>query len=149
LAVVTSADGSPARRAGLESGDQLLKIDGVETQALANSEAVDRLRGRSGTSVTLTVMRQGWAEPRAFTLTRERSEGPALSSRDIGDGSLWVRVHRMTAGVGDALTQALGKSWRAGLVLDLRDVGGGDVSDAVDLAQRFLDPGVEVAHTAN
>jgi len=149
LTVVTSTDGSAARRAGLESGDQIVKIDGVETQTLGNSEAVDRLRGRSGTTVTLTVLRQGWAEPRDFTLTRERRDGPMLSSRDIGDGVLWVRVHRMTAGVGDALTRALAGSWRAGLVLDLRDVGGADVSDAVDLAQRFLDPGVEIAHTAS
>src|SRR5262249_38080632 len=85
LTVVTSTDGSAARRAGLESGDQIVKIDGVETQTLENSEAVDRLRGRSGTTVTLTVLRQGWAEPRDFTLTRERRDGPMLSSRDIGD----------------------------------------------------------------
>ena len=147
LVVVTSTDDSPARRAGLESGDQIQKIDGADTRMLETSEAAARLRGRSGTTVTLTVLRRGWPEPRDVTLTRARLRGPALSSRDLGDGLLLVRVHRMTAGLGEALTRELAASRRAGLVLDLRSVGGGDVSDAVDLAQPLLGPGIEVAHT--
>ena len=150
LTVVTSTEGSSARRAGLASGDQIEKIDGTETRMTENSEAVDRLRGRSGTTVTVTVMRRGWVEPRDFTLTRERERaaGPALTSRDLGDGLLLVRVHRMTAGLGDALRRELAESSRAGLVLDLRDVSGGDISTAVDLAQPLLGPGVEVAYGA-
>jgi len=146
LTVVTSTEGSSARRAGLASGDQIEKIDGAETRMMENSEAVDRLRGRSGTTVTVTVMRRGWAEPRDFTLTRERVAGPALTSRDLGKGLILVRVHRMTAGLGEALRRELAKSTRAGLVLDLRDVSGGAISDAVNLAQPLLGPGVEVAY---
>src|SRR5262252_9286513 len=55
LTVVTSTEGSSARRARLASGDQIEKIDGAETRMMENSEAVDRLRGRSGTTVTVTV----------------------------------------------------------------------------------------------
>jgi len=146
LTVVTSTDGSPARRAGLASGDQIEKIDGVDTRLMESSEAVDRLRGRSGTTVVVSVMRRGWPEPRDITLTRERVNGPALSSRDLGNGLLLVRVHRMTAGLGDALRREVAGSPRAGLVLDLRDVSGGDISDAVNLAQPLLDPGTEVAY---
>jgi carboxyl-terminal processing protease len=146
LTVVTSTDGSPARRAGLASGDQIEKIDGVDTRLMESSEAVDRLRGRSGTTVVVSVIRRGWPEPRDITLTRERVNGPALSSRDLGNGLLLVRVHRMTAGLGDALRREVAGSPRAGLVLDLRDVSGGDISDAVNLAQPLLDPGTEVAY---
>ena len=149
LTVVTSTDGSSARHAGLTSGDQIEKIDGVDTRLMENSEAVDRLRGRPGTTVAVTVMRRGWAEPRDITLTRERVNGPALSSRDLGNGLLVVRVHRMTAGLGDALRREVAGSPRAGLVLDLRDVSGGDISDAVNLAQPLLDPGTEVAYATD
>jgi carboxyl-terminal processing protease len=146
LTIVASADGSSARQAGLQSGDRIEKIDGVDTRLMENAEAVDRLRGRAGTDVTLTVSRRGWVEPRELKLTRARLSGPMLSSRDLGDGVLLVRVHRMTAGIGKALARELAGARRAGLVLDLRDVAGGDGSDAVDLAQPLLDPGTEVAH---
>ena len=146
LIVVSSTEGSPARRAGLTSGDQIEKIDGVDTRTMGNVEAVDRLRGRSGTTVAVTVMRHGWTELRDITLTRERVNGPALSSRDLGNRVLLVRVHRMTTGLGEALRRELAGSPHAGLVLDLRDVSGGDISDAVNLAQPLLDPGTEVAY---
>jgi carboxyl-terminal processing protease len=146
LTVVTSTEGSSARHAGLASGDQIEKIDGVDTRMMENAEAVDRLRGRAGTTVAVTIMRRGWAEPRDITLTRERVNGPALSSRDLGNGLVLVRVHRMTAGLGDALRRELSGSTHAALVLDLRDVSGGDISDAVNLAQPLLDPGTEVAY---
>jgi carboxyl-terminal processing protease len=146
LTVVTSADGSSGRQAGLESGDRIEKIDGVDTRLIENAEAIDRLRGRTGSTVTLTVSRRGWVEPRELKLTRARFSGPMLSSRDLGDGVLLVRVHRMTAGIGKALTRELAGARHAGLVLDLRDVAGGDGSDAVELAQPLLDPGMEVAH---
>jgi carboxyl-terminal processing protease len=148
LTVVTSADGSSGRQAGLESGDRIEKIDGVDTRLIENAEAIDRLRGRTGSTVTLTVSRRGWVEPRELKLTRARFSGPMLSSRDLGDGVLLVRVHRMTAGIGKALTRELAGARHAGLVLDLRDVAGGGGSDAVELAQPLLDPGMEVAHAA-
>jgi carboxyl-terminal processing protease len=146
LTVVSSGDGSSARQAGLESGDRIEKIDGSDTRTMENSEAIVRLRGRAGTTVTLTVSRRGWVEPRELTLTRARPSGPELSSRDLGDGVLWVRVHRMTAGIGKTLTRELAGARHVGLVLDLRDVSGGDGSDAVDLAQPLLDPDVKVAY---
>lgn len=148
LTVVTSADASPARRAGLEPGDRILKIDGADTRQLDDAEAVDRLWGRSGATVALTVTRHGWMEPRTITLAYERLGGPVVSARDLGGGMLWVRVHRMTPDIGAALTRALAGSARAGLVLDLRNVGSGDASDAVDLAQRFLDAGTVVTFSA-
>src|SRR5262249_4185686 len=110
LIVVTSTEGSSARRAGLTSRDQIEKIDGVDTRMMESSEAVDRLRGRSGTTVTVTVMHRGWAEPRDFTLTRARAHGPELSSRDLGNGLLLVRVHRMTADLGEALRREVAGS---------------------------------------
>jgi carboxyl-terminal processing protease len=146
LTVVTSADGSSARQARLESGDRLEKIDGVDTRMMENAEAIHRLRGRTGTTVTVTVSRRGWAEPRELKLTRARLSGPMLTSRDLGDGVLLVRVHRMTPGIGQALTRELAGAHRAGLVLDLRDVAGGAGADAVALAQPLLDPGTEVAY---
>src|SRR5262249_41450611 len=133
-------------RAGLTSGDQIEKIDGVDTRLMENAEAADRLRGRSGTTVAGTVMRRGWAEPREITLTREQVTRPAPRPRELRNGVLPARVARLTAGLGDALRREVAGSPRAGLVLDLRDVSGGDISDAVNLAQPLLDPGAEVAY---
>ncbi|MBI3075953.1 MAG: PDZ domain-containing protein, partial [Deltaproteobacteria bacterium] len=70
LTVVSPIEDTPAFRAGIQSGDQIVRIEGVSTKGLSLVDAVKRMRGPRGTKVTISIMRPGFAEPRDFTLTR-------------------------------------------------------------------------------
>jgi carboxyl-terminal processing protease len=141
LTVVAPLDDTPSQRAGLAAGDTILKIDGLDAKTMERSAAAERLRGKAATTVTLTIMRQGWDDPRVLTLIREPAVGPSVTSRDLGDGITYLRVHRFAASTGDELGAVLSTAPARGLLLDLRNDPGGSASDAVDLVQRFLEPG--------
>lgn len=148
LAVTAIRDGTPARAAGLRSGDALLQIEGVSTQGMLPLDAADRLRGRPGTAVALSVARAGWAEPKPLTLTRATPPSDRVSARVLGDGILYVRVPALATATARELGRLLDgpTAQRAtGLVLDLRDTPGGQVPAAVAVAGMFLDPGCVVA----
>lgn len=148
LAVVAVRDGTPARMAGLRSGDDVLKIEGVSTQGMLAMDAADRLRGRSGTAVALSVARTGWAEPTLLTLTRAKPPSEYVTHRALGDGVLYVRVPALREDTAREIGQLLDvpPAERAtGLVLDLRNTPGGQVPAAAAVAGMFLDPGCPVA----
>lgn len=148
LAVLAVRDGTPARAAGLRSGDVLLKIEGVSTQGMLALDAADRLRGRAGTAVALSVARTGWAEPKPLTLTRAKPPSDRVSERALGEGVLYVRVPALGTATARELGQLLdvpAAERAAGLVLDLRNTPGGQVPAAVAVAGMFLDPGCVVA----
>jgi len=147
LTVVTPVDGTAAHRAGVMAGDQILKIDGLDARTMEPADAAGRLRGPATSTVVVSIMRQGWAEPRDFTLTREPPAGPTVSVRQLREGVLYLRIHRFAAATSTELTAALASAGGRGLVLDLRNDAGGSVLDAVDLAQRFLEPGQLVAYS--
>jgi carboxyl-terminal processing protease len=148
LVVIAALDGTPARGAGLRSGDDVLKIDGASTERMLALDGADRLRGRPGTVVTLSVARAGWAEPRAFTLARAEPPSDRVSDRALGDGILYVRIpglRQATAGELDHVLGTLPPERSAGLILDLRDTARGQVAAAVAVAGMFLGPGCVVA----
>jgi carboxyl-terminal processing protease len=144
LTVVAAIEGTPAARARLEPGDVVVKIDGVVTRDLPAWEAAGRLRGEPGTRVALAVLRNGAAEPKELTLTREDTTGPTVRSRQLAGGIAYLAVRRFQAGTADELRQAL-ETFSApnlsGLVLDLRNDPGGDVDAAVGVAETFLPRG--------
>jgi carboxyl-terminal processing protease len=147
LAVIAARDGTPARQAGLQSGDFVLSIDGVSTQRMLPIEAAARLRGRPGTDVTVSVARTGWAEPKPLSLTRAAPRADSVSDRALGEGILYVRIPELRDATASELTQLLGMpraDRAAGLVLDLRNTPHGHVSAAVTVAGMFLDPGYVV-----
>jgi carboxyl-terminal processing protease len=151
VTVVTAIDGSPAQRAGLRSGDRIVKIDGLGTEGLQLWQFDERLRGAAGTTVALSVWREGWAEPRDFNLTRAELPDQALRSLALADGVLYLRISRFGAETPRELEAALdklGSAKPAGIVLDLRnDPGGNAFASAVATAGTFLGDGQLVAAT--
>jgi len=145
LAVIAVRDGRPARAAGLRSGDALLKIEGASTQGMLPLDGAERLRGRPGTTIALSVARTGWAEPKPLTLTRAKPPSDRVSERNLGDGILYVRLPVLATATARELGQLLDDGPASGLVLDLRDTPGGQVPAAVAVAGLFLDPGCVVA----
>ena len=148
LSVVAARDGMPAHAAGLQTGDRILTLDGEPVRDMAPDAAGERLRGQPGSTVTLTVIRSGWAEPKPFTLTRATSPRLDMSERALGNGILYVRLPRLddaTAGALAHVLQATPAEQATGLVLDLRDTLGGRIEAVPAIASLFLDPGCLVA----
>jgi carboxyl-terminal processing protease len=147
LDVIATQDDSPARVAGLVSGDRIVSIDGVEVRTMSVGDAAERLQGAPGSRVALSVLRSGWAEPWDFTLTRAKPAAIEIHSRPLGAGVLYVRIPEITGRTAADLQRMVGAAVGpvTGLVLDLRNTVGGDVRAVPAVASLFLDPGCVVA----
>ena len=151
LMVVSPIEDTPAFKAGILAGDQILKIDGDSTKNLTLMDSVKRMRGPKGTKVTITIMREGFTKPREFTLTRDvipvRSVRHELLEKQYG----YIRLSQFqekTEGELDKALKALeeeSKGSMKGLVLDLRNNPGGLLDQAVKVADRFIESGLIVS----
>ena len=151
LTVVAPIEDTPAFRAGILAGDQIVKIDGELTKSLTLMDSVKRMRGPKGSQVTISIMREGFTKPRDFTLTRDvipvRSVRHELLEKRYG----YVRVSQFqekTDSEFDKAVKALedeSKGTLKGLVLDLRNNPGGLLDQAVKISDRFVDSGVIVS----
>jgi len=147
--VVTPIDDTPAARAGVKTGDFISAIDGTSIQGMPLNEAVERMRGPENSKVTLTILRQGEKKPLELTLTRAviRVESVKYEKKgDIGYIRITSFSEKTDAGVKKAigeLKKQLGAGLR-GYILDLRNDPGGLLSQAVKVADEFLDSGLIV-----
>lgn len=144
LTVVSPLKGNPAERAGIKSGDKILKIDGADTAGLDITTAVKRIRGPKGTQVTLTVMREGWEAPREIKVTRDVITAPIITTKARPDGVFVIELFSFTANSPEMFRNALREFVESGdtkLVLDLRGNPGGYLDAAVDMASWFLPSG--------
>lgn len=144
LRVIAPLDDSPAERAGLRSGDRIIAIDGKSLTA-GNGDASAPLRGKAGTSVVVTVQRDGRADPFDLTLVRETIRTTSVRSRLLAPGFGYIRIASFQAATAadfvkqlDALQEKAGLQ---GLVLDLRSNPGGLLVGAVQIADELLDGG--------
>ncbi len=143
LRVIAARDGSPAARAGLQTGDYVRGIDGRPTRDLSVFEGSRLLRGQPGTKVLLTIIRGNAADPHEVTLVREKASGPLVSSRLIGTVG-YVRVTSFGAGVPDELTRHVADLSRGGatsLALDVRRTATGAYENGVAAARLFVKSG--------
>lgn len=157
LTVNVPIQGGPAFRAGLMPGDRILKIDGQGTQKLTLPEAIRKLRGRPGASVTLTLYRPGEARTLDVPLIREMIQVPTLadvgllpSDQTGGEKIGYIRITQFgekTAGEFDQAIDRLQQEGASALVVDLRDNPGGLVDAAVEVVSRFVNPGTLVVAT--
>ena len=147
IKVVSPIDDTPAAKAGLKSGDLIIRIDDKPVKGMGLSEAVTMMRGKPGTKITLTVVREGEDKPLTVTLTRAVIQVASVKSRMLEDGFGYVRITQFQAKTGsdvkDAVTQLQKKAGHQlkGLVLDLRNNPGGVLQAAVSTADTFIRKG--------
>jgi carboxyl-terminal processing protease len=150
LTVVAPIDGTPAYRAGMHTGDRIIKIDGLSTKDMQLADAVKRMRGKPGTKVTISVVREGWAEPKDIDLMREQIRVQSVKAVELGDGVEYLKLRQFQEQSPHDLDAALEKFSKSGmkaLILDLRNNPGGLLTAAVEVSEKFIDDGKLVVYT--
>jgi len=142
LTVMTPISGTPAYRAGLQSGDQIIRIDGVSTRGYTSDKALTKLRGEPGTEVKLLIRRRGEAQDHEYVIRRDIIQiksVPFYGVLDGGIGYLTLQQFSQEAGaeVEKAVRELLKKNIK-GLVFDLRHNPGGLLPQAIEVAEKFL-----------
>lgn len=144
--VVSPIEDTPAYRAGIESGDQILSVDGHLTSELTISEAANKMRGEKGTEVTLLVLKKNSTEPVTMVLKRDDIPYHTVKSTELEQGYYWIRLTRFSENTANdlrgALNKAQGKGEIKGIVLDMRNNPGGLVDQSIAVADTFLDDGI-------
>jgi carboxyl-terminal processing protease len=154
LIVISPIEDTPAQRAGIKAGDQILKIDDRFTKDLAITESVKRMRGAKGSKVVLTIMRDGFERPKEFTLIRDIIQVKSVKSRMLENGYGYVRIAQFQERTDEDMAKALknlveenkGKQL-SGLVLDLRNDPGGLLDQAVRVSDHFVKDGKLIVYT--
>ncbi|MFO7667583.1 MAG: S41 family peptidase [Desulfobacterales bacterium] len=144
VTVISPIEGTPAFKAGIKAKDRIIKIDGVVPKDLR--EAVSKMRGPKGTSVVVTIAREGFSEPLEFNLTRDIIPVESVKSLVIKPGYGYIWITNFTGNTTDDFIKALeklesGSSPLKGLILDLRDNGGGLLNQAIKVSDIFLEKG--------
>ena len=151
LTVVAPIEGTPAYRAGIQPGDRILKIEGLSTKDMQLADAVKRMRGKPGSKITVTIVREGWTEPKDFLITREQIRVQSVKNNQLEPGIEYIRLRQFQEQTSNDLETALEKYAKdgkiQGLVLDLRNNPGGLLTSAVEVTEKFLEPGKLVVYT--
>ena len=150
LVVISPIEDTPAFRAGIESGDHIVEVDGEPTKDMTISESVDMMRGPKGTDVVLTIIRdEDLANPLKITITRDIIKIKSVRSRMLEPGIGYIRVTQFQERSGSDLRDQLGELVSDGmeaLVLDLRNNPGGLLTAAVEISEQFLEEGQMVVY---
>lgn len=145
LRVIAARDGSPAAKAGLQTGDFVRAIDGRPTRDMSVFEGTRLLRGKPGTSVTITIIRGNAADPHDVVLVREKAAAPAVTSRMI-DGSIgYLRVATFRSGAPEDIRKHTGQLVKSGaqsLLIDLRRTAEGPLENGIAAARPFVASGM-------
>ncbi len=150
IKVISPIDDTPAQKAGLQSGDLVIRLDETPVKGLSLNDAVARMRGKPGTDITLTIIREGEEKPLKITITRDVIKVKSVRTQTLEPGFGYLRISHFqsrTAEDARAGVQQLKQDNNGnlnGLILDLRNNPGGILSAAVGISDLFLDKGLIV-----
>jgi len=151
--VVAPIEDTPAFRAGVKSGDLIVKLDDTPVKGMTLNDAVKRMRGKPGSTIKLTISRKGVDKPVVLTLTRAVIKIRSVKYKLIDPGYGYVRITQFQEHSGELLTEALQKLYKEnkeplkGLILDLRNDPGGLLNSAVAVTAAFVKPDSLVVYT--
>jgi len=147
LTIIAPIEGTPADKAGLKSGDIILKINNKSTLSMTIDDAVSIMRGKVGEPIDIAIVREGEAKPLKITIVRGIITIESVYSKTIGDNIQYVRVTSFDKKVVDDVADAIKKREAStkGIVLDLRNNPGGLLDQAVGLVDLFVDEGYIVS----
>src|SRR5213080_2412492 len=155
--VITAMEDTPAAKAGVLSGDQILRINGISTERMDLQDAINVLRGPAGAKVTLTLLRPATNEIKEYTLQRAEIKIQSVKGARLLDAELtgpfkigYIRLIQFNEPTAEELSRALDDLQKQGmqaLILDLRNNPGGLLNSAVDVCAQFLPPNTKVVST--
>ena len=145
-------EGWPAQKAGLQAGDAILSVNGIDTHKKPTDQVSELLKGQPGTEVKLQIKRYGIEKPMEFTLTREKVKIDNISYATVFDNGIgYVSFNSFTKDAGNEMKQHLIDMKKdhelKGFIIDLRGNGGGLLNEAVDIVNLFLPKGKPVVST--
>jgi len=154
ILVIAPIDDTPAQRAGIETGDEIVEIDGVSVRNDGLNAAIEKMRGHAGTPVTIGVHRDSFDDPLTFHLTRQKIQVASVRHEILEPAYGYVRLSQFVEGTANELASAIDEmtddvqeltgDMLAGLVIDLRNNPGGILDSAVEVSDLFLDEGIIV-----
>jgi carboxyl-terminal processing protease len=145
FSVVSPIAGGPAERQGVRAGDKILEIDGETTSGMSLTEAVLKVRGEIGTTVTLLILHQNENTPVIIEIIREEIQIDSVYLDMLPDNTALIQITQFAEETSDELITALNdaiQSGALGIILDLRGNPGGYLDVTVDVASEFLDGGI-------
>jgi len=148
--VISPIDDTPAQKAGIKAGDLIIRIDDTVVKGLSLNDAVKKMRGKPGTSITLTIMREGKQQPLKLTVVRDVIKVQSVKTQTLEPHYGYIRISQFQSHTGEDLSDAIttlkkaNKNQIKGLILDLRNNPGGVLGSAVAVADAFLERGLIV-----
>lgn len=144
--VISPIDDTPAARAGIETGDLIIKIDGNSVKGMTLNESIEKMRGEKGTEITITVVREGVELPFDIHIVRDVIKVRSVRSGVRDDYYGYIRIAQFQMNTGDDVVSAYEELKEAspdlrGLILDLRNNPGGVLAAAIDVSDAFLHQG--------
>ena len=142
--VITPIDDTPAFKAGIEAGDLIIEIDNKSVQGMSLGEAVDLMRGKIGTSIFLTIAREGENSPIEVKIVRDKIKVKSVKYEIIDDSYGYIRISSFQSKTGNNLKKAIkelkvkSKNNIKGYVVDMRNNPGGVLGAAVDVSDAFI-----------
>ena len=151
IKVISPIDDTPASKAGIQSGDLIIKLDGVTVKGSTLMQSVEKMRGKAGTPIKLTIVREGQTKPLELTLNRAVIKVQSVRAKTLEEGYGYIRISQFQSDTGRELVDDLNvlkkdqkEGKLKGLVLDLRNNPGGVLQAAVGVVDAFIKKGLIV-----